>query len=329
MKKIAYVSAVSSLSTAILLAPSIASAANFAFQPRLEAGFLYYDFESQAGAFSSSPLGSGGSILTQQNSAQGDFRWKDTLPLIGGGLTFFVDRFFADFSIQYAFNGSASDSQTNSAFTEGGVGEFSTFSSLERSDDVDFDRTEYAISFGYSITDNWVVFAGYKKAETNFESDFSAITRTDTVPILDLNENVTIATIDGELDYDVEQDGPFIGSSYGWRINKGAFDGVFAASLALAFLDSEIKQKLKNQQATFIFPEEIGPLPVANQTVPTLKGDTVGLTLGFTWRGFTPVEGLTYSLGIQGYNYDFDSDETLGEFTETAITFKAGVAYTF
>jgi hypothetical protein len=173
------------------------------------------------------------------------------------------------------------------------------------------------------------VFAGYKKAETNFESDFSAITRTDTVPILDLNENVTIATIDGELDYDVEQDGPFIGSSYGWRINKGAFDGVFAASLALAFLDSEIKQKLKNQQATFIFPEEIGPLPVANQTVPTLKGDTVGLTLGFTWRGFTPVEGLTYSLGIQGYNYDFDSDETLGEFTETAITFKAGVAYTF
>ncbi|MEZ5583762.1 MAG: hypothetical protein R3F37_14335 [Candidatus Competibacteraceae bacterium] len=244
-------------------------------------------------------------------------------------MTFFVDRFFADFSIQYAFNGSASDTQRNSAFTEGGVGEFSTFSSLERSDDVDFDRTEYAISFGYAITDSWVVFAGYKKAETNFESDFNATTRTDTVPILDVNQNITIATVDGELDYDVEQDGPFIGSSYGWRINKGAFDGTLAASLAFAFLDSKIKQKLKNQTATFIFPEETGPLPVADQKVPSLEGDTVGLTVGFTWRGFTPVEGLTYSLGIQGYSYDFDSNETLGEFTETAINFKAGVAYSF
>ncbi|MEZ5583761.1 MAG: hypothetical protein R3F37_14330 [Candidatus Competibacteraceae bacterium] len=39
MNKIAYVSTVSSLSAAILLAPSLAGAANFAFQPRLEGGF--------------------------------------------------------------------------------------------------------------------------------------------------------------------------------------------------------------------------------------------------------------------------------------------------
>ncbi len=60
------------------------------------------------------------------------------------------------------------------------------------------------------------------------------------------------------------------------------------------------------------------------------KGDALGLTLGLTWRGVTPVDGLNYSVGVSGYKYEFDADEKgTADIDEFAVLFKAGVAYAF
>jgi hypothetical protein len=63
--------------------------------------------------------------------------------------------------------------------------------------------------------------------------------------------------------------------------------------------------------------------------------DTVGWTLGITWRGLTPIKNITYSLGLNGYQYRFDADnssnvnETLPNVTETEVNLRAGVVYSF
>lgn len=61
------------------------------------------------------------------------------------------------------------------------------------------------------------------------------------------------------------------------------------------------------------------------------KGDALGFTLGVGWRGTTAVEGLSYFMGVSGYRYEFEADDSpdQSDINETAILYKAGLSYAF
>lgn len=327
----------SSLSIAALFVPKWAVAFdvggwNIGIQPRLEAGFMYYDFEQEPGNIASRP-----GDPVQQNFTAGKLEVKDTLPMISGGLTLFVDRFFIDASVQYAFNGEDNNKQEFSELNEitqtdeQGNPIFGTsFESEVEASEVDFDRIDYAISAGYSVTDSFTIYAGYKQANTNMDLD-----RTGEIAIRETisgSRNDFLFLTSDKVDLDLEQYGPFIGATYGWRINGGFVDGLLSANLAVAFLDSRTDEKLRNRRTQQVNPETREPIDDPTQFRDdrlTLKGDTVGLTIGLSWRGFTPIDRLTYLISVQGYSYDFDGRTSLADYQEAVVTFRAGITYSF
>jgi hypothetical protein len=142
---------------------------------------------------------------------------------------------------------------------------------------------------------------------------------------------VETGTTSRDIDRGFEYDGPFIGAVYGVPITKGFLDGVFAFNLAVAFLDGEVTETQQN------FSVNDGP-PSDAQTKAVIKGDSTGLTLGGSWNGATPIEGLSYTLGVDAYKYDFSGDkiELQGQtvpvdtsFDETVINLRVGAAYIF
>ncbi len=287
------------------------------------------------------------------------------LPTVGGGATIFLDRFFIDGSAQHAFNSSDSTSQTQdralASFNQG-VGDVggvpvrfdagaSSFQRLNESFDVDIDRTEWSISAGYAVTDSLSAYAGYKQANTNFKQSGKqgTFTQQTTVSAQAFNPatgaplqiggtnisegstSVQTGTTSRDIEREFEYDGPFIGAVYGVPISKGFLDGVFAFNLAVAFLDGQVTETQKN------FSVNDGP-PSDVQTKAVIKGDSTGLTLGGSWTGSTPIEGLSYTLGVDAYKYDFSGDkvELQGQtlpvdtsFDETVVNLRVGATYIF
>jgi hypothetical protein len=263
------------------------------------------------------------------------------MPTLGGGLTFFVDRFFIDFSAQRAFNGSDNDKSTFSSFREGNlrVGDPNIFVNDERDYDADFDRDDYAISLGYSITDQLAVYAGYKWSKADFKFNTSGSVDYLATPsfILQTGENDFVDNLDGttasRFDYDVKYDGPFVGLTYGLNVDQSYLKGNFSFNFAVAFLDGKTKQKVKSDSVTITSIDGIDRPPFTvdlEEANFKTEGDTIGLTFGVNWRGSTPIEGLSYSLGVNAYNYQFDANNSEDpDFSETTVGFKAGVAYSF
>lgn len=314
MNKIIFNPLASSLSVVALLASGTAGAVELAYQPRLEAGFMYYEYESQPASL----VVFNNAGLVQSSGSVSGFKFKDNMPFIGGGFTFFADRFFVDLSLQKAFSGDDSDNFQSFILNPSNTLLPVTASSIAL--DADFDRFEYAISAGYSVTDNWSVYVGYKNAESEFDID-----RRGTIDLFQVVP--VVANFSDDFEFDFEQDGPFIGTTYGWQINQGAVQGLLSANIAVAFLNGEVTNQ-KSKNAVFEVGGEI--IPGGSFEFDAFEGDTVGITFGVGWKGFTPVEGLTYSLGITGYQYDFDADERgVSDVKETQVNFRAGVAYTF
>ncbi|MBA3570608.1 MAG: hypothetical protein H0W34_01260 [Pyrinomonadaceae bacterium] len=271
-----------SLSAVCLLAPSTASALDFSIRPRINSGAMYYDFEYTEPAIT--------------------IAGNDTLPFVGGGVTAFVDKFYVDVYAQGAFSGSDDDTFTSEA---PGLAAFTG--------QTDWDRAEYALSFGYSLTDSFVVFAGYRRSDTEFDTEFM----------------LPADTRSFSLELDNEQDGPFVGANYGWRIENSEFlDGTLALNLSAAYLDAEITGTFSSQD----LPAQVLPEPTS------LTGDTVGVTAGVTWNSklIEPTgeglfaNGLNYTIGIDGYSYDFEDDEEMGsELSETVVRGSVGLSAPF
>lgn len=340
--------AVASLGLAALCGSNSAGALNireveFNVQPRLETGLLYYDYQQDGltATLASTAQQFGG------NFVQESFRFKDTMFFVGGGLTAFVDRFFIDLSaLTTLTDGEDGDSVAFSQFAEGagGPGNFaSAFLSTDADFNADFDRDEYAISLGYGVTEQLAVFAGYKWAKTDFktegEGSFGILATPDVVGVPPLDRDNFDGDFRAEVDFELEYDGPFVGINYGLDVNTGFLNGTLAFNFAAAFLDGDTDVKSDNQ--SFVVNTVDGvPIPptdidLAQPVSVEIDGDTVGLTFGVGWRGFTPINGLTYALNVSGYKYEFDAGDSdipggeAGNFDETAVTFKVGVAYAF
>lgn len=317
--------------TALIIAflPKPVYALDFSIQPRFKTGVQFYEYKQDAfQSPAADPQGKFPNILSE-------FEYKDWLPYVGGGLTLFADRFFVDFDVQYAFDGEDQAENTQRVFLEPG-GPFPGGAVMQQNNsfDTDFDRVEWSISAGFTVFENLVFFAGYKQAETNFEanlagSNLSSFQPNNSAPIPFLSGSFT-----GTLEQTFKYDGPFVGASYNWRIKQGFLDGSLSFNFAAAFLDANVDLRLRD----IVVRNKMGQtVSVDLQTIAEnqgrsgfsgLEGDTVGFSFGATWRGLTPIDGLTYSIGVNGYLYEFESDAT-ANFSETQVRLDFGLAYAF
>lgn len=347
-------SALATSVTALLLTPGLAGAVDFAFQARAETGLQYYDFEQSAVTDMIPQVSAGGgrnTLLTTSSTR----RFKDTMPILGIGGTVFADRFFFDASYQKAFNGSDSDNLTDTWSFPASI-DFLGQSSLNQSQsDGDFDREEGALSIGYSVTEQFSVYGGWKWAKTEFKEKRNGTFQIDLETGLDPSTSFDVVRIDGNfhdsLEYDFKNNGPFIGAAYGWTINSGKVNGSLVANVAIAYLNGEFDNLKKSLAVTSnvsltgtdgisnpVNPGELGALDeYISDTVGgggrSFDGNSTGITFGLAWRGQTQVDGLAYLVGVNGYSYSFDADNkgnsNGGDVQETVINFRLGLSYAF
>lgn len=362
---------------------------NIGIQPRINGGAMYYEYSqptvgverAQANLntaqleddvnqiFVGFGLAPGSITSLATVSPEQSFETSTWLPTLGGGATLFVDRFYVDGYAQHAFTGNDKTSQDQdtaiSLFSQatGEVGGTPTrldlgaaaFSQVHEAFDVDIDRTEWSISAGYAVTENFSVYAGYKSAETAFKqrgkqgvvqqqitTTAEAFDGNTGAPITDpiTGNPVTVGetviqtgTLSRDVEREFEYDGPFIGAVYGVPINKGFLDGIMAFNLAIAFLDGEVTETERNRVLTLD-----GQTSTAPERKAIIEGNTTGLTLGLSWKGSTPIEGLSYLVGVDGYKYDFSGDKvklqgqtihTDTQIDETVINIRVGASYIF
>lgn len=313
----------------ILLMPQIGAAVEFGARPRFNVGAQYYGYDQDSFSFETPN--------PDFQDTGSDLEFSDTLPFVNGGLTLFVDRFFVDLSVQYSFDGEDEDDFSINSFIQGDPNagpnspiQADTILNFDTQLDAEFDRLEYSVSVGFAVTEEFVVFAGYKRAETEFDiklqnGQINAFSAANMVPIPFLS-----GTFTGNQDLEFDYDGPFIGGAYTWAVGTV---GALTGNLAVAFMDATVDVKYRDIEVT----NQMGvtaPLDL-NAVIATgssgtldLDGDTIAVSLGITWKGFTPVDGLTYAVGLNGYRYEFDGDNT-PDFAETVARLDFGLAYAF
>jgi hypothetical protein len=324
-----------------LAVPTMAAAGPFSVQPRLDIGVMAYSFESEA--VSSTSLTEPVAFNNGGNATQEAFEYNDNLIFVGAGGTFFLKRLFLDLSGQYAFDGQDSETAGISGFqmTSYDDSVYPHFLASDPVYDARFDRMELAASLGYAIGSRTSLFAGYKWTRTHFdtsyEGTYSAILYASGSDLGD--EDIKYGgRMWGDAEYDFEYQGPFIGVVQGWDIRPYRwFQGVFTANLALAYLQSKlvVEKQSGNVSVTWIddqqVPETVGSIEGGGFTNRfDTEGRTLGLTMGVAWRGTTAVDGLSYTMGIHGYRYEFDTkNNNQSDINETTVVYKFGLAYAF
>ena len=298
-----------------------------------------YSYDQQPAAFITPATDPSGNLQFFGTTSQGGFDVKDTVSFISGGVTLFADRFFVDINGLTTDEGNdSSDQAIVTSFESIDASGFpvATFTSFNIDQEVEFDRSEYSISAGFAVNENFILFAGYRRAEADFDFDRSGMFEIDLLS----NDGSFVGFLGNFTDnqtYDMDQDGPFVGATYAWTLGENSFRGALTANVAVAFLDQEVDVEVKNSQFTDIeFRDfntgDVIPLPTLQQDTPAnsnIRGDTVGITFGLGWKGFTDIDGLTYSLGLSGYSYQFEADGDAADTEETVITYKLGIAYAF
>ncbi len=230
--------------------------AEVSFIPRVSSGVIDYSLTTPA-----VPLG-GGNVFPK-------YRADRTLYLIGIGGTIIEDKFYMDIYAQ-------TTTEDDNTLDTGELGYQETF---------DGKRDDYSISFGYAITDDASLFAGYKYGKSSTEGK-------------------------GGSKSDFEEDGFFIGGTYGWLIQDF---GVLSLNLAIAKLDGNIR-----------FENDMLPI---NGTA-----ETIGITYGIAWKANIN-ELLGYGVSLNYYNYVFDDlkDKRLGsidgEIEEKMLALKVSLSY--
>jgi hypothetical protein len=152
--------------------------------PRVSTGIIDYSLTTPA-----VPL-EGGVVFPE-------YRADRTLYLIGVGGTVVEDKFYMDI---YAQTTSKDDNTLNA-------------STLGYQEIFDGKRDDYSVSFGYAVTDDASLYAGYKSGKSSTKGKKGSTS-------------------------DFKEDGFFIGGTYGWLIQDL---GILSLNLAVARLDGNIK----------------------------------------------------------------------------------------
>jgi hypothetical protein len=299
------------------------------FRPRFNVGVMSYDFSNPATVFSpAEPLNNTSPTVTDEWSVQSD------LPLIRTGFTLFFDHTFLDFDFQYAFDGHDKTRLSSWApLAAGTLPGLDTDSQLyfDTHAELDFERTEFALTLGYAVSEQLAIYTGYKRADSN--TDFNFAGRISAVPANDPSTSPSVSDFSAQLNQELVYKGPFLGATYTWNTNKLGLEGALTGNIGLAFLEAESDNLgFKNFELSdgngASLPVSVAAINSPPFNLAKLNGDTVGLSLAFTWNGFTPIEGLMYSVGLNNYQYNFDGKNGQ-DFTIDIFRFDAGVTYFF
>jgi len=322
----------------LFLGATSLDAREIGFRPRLNLGLMNYDFTQPGKVFTSTESSGATSVFptaTSKWSASGS-----SLPMIRTGFTFFVERLFFDFDFQYAFNGHANAHLTSWTSLEKDtlpILQDDNFLRFDTQAELDFERTEFASTLGYSVTDQLSLYAGYKRAdsETNFDLNGNIIA----VKADDLSINPFFSQFSqftAKLDQKLVYQGPFMGATYTWNTNKLGLEGALTGNVGLAFLEAESSNpgfrdfELSDDNGNS-FPEDVDVTSIDRPpfNLTELSGNTVGLSLALTWNGYTPIEGLMYSVGLSSYQYDFEGTKGSQDFAIDVLRFDTGINYFF
>lgn len=301
----------------VIFTPQLASALDLSLQPRFKTGVQYYEYEQDS--LQSSAVQQG---LPQNMTSK--IKFKDWLPFVGGGVTLFVDRFLIDFDVQSSFDGQADSRFTNqNGLTAGGFVQTDSALNTDLQLDTDFDRMEWAVSAGFAVTENFVIFAGYKRAKTEFDSNF--VGESGSMPPIPQFTGTLTGKVEQKFDYD----GPFVGASYNFQVEQGFLEGAFSLNLAVAFMDGNVDLNFGNvlvngQALPFDFQDLVEGQ--GSGSFSNLDGDTTGVSVGANWKGLTAINGLTYFAGVNGYRYKFDGNDS-PDFEEIQVRLDFGLAY--
>lgn len=161
--------------------------------------------------------------------------------------------------------------------------------------EADFRRYESLATIGYQYTDYLAGFAGFRYAFADWEGD---------------------GTVTGvgasEFDAEFEQYGPFFGLSLIFPFPS--LRSALTTTGAVTFLNGEV-------DVSFVVPGAI-------DGEQNIEGDARGLNLGANW--VTAVsEATTVVFGADVSNYDFDDDEEITDFEETAARLRIELRHSF
>ncbi len=317
----------------LVLSVTSLDAREIGVRPRLNVGVMNYDF-SQPAIISTSTE----SVNDSANvfpTGTSEFSAVSNTPMIRTGFSLFVDRAFFDFDFQYAFDGHSDTRFTSWTHLDTEalpVLPTDHFLRFDTHAEVDFERTEFALTLGYSVTDQLSIYAGYKRAdsETNFDFNGDILA----VPADDLSNSSLFYQFTAKLDQELIYQGPFLGTTYTWNTNSFGPEGALTAKVGLAFLEADSNNaKLQD----FLLAGENGAsIPINTTSIDRppfnthdLNGNTVGLSFAITWNGYTPVKSLMYSVGLSSYQYDFEGTNGSQDFMIDVLRFDTGINYFF
>jgi len=266
-------------------------------QPRVTTGIIDYTVE-----------------FDPSSSTQGvEFTFKDEMPFVGIGTTFFAGRFYLDLYAQKSIEGK--DGFSTQVYRSPEPPAIPSHSFINFDTIVKFDRSDFTISAGYSLTDNLSLFLGYRLGRSELEADGRAtIYLVDDGTITGVPGLVLFDEQIGSIDFDYENHGPFLGSAFGWKFED---KGSLSFNIAIAYLKGE------NEQSGDLVSPISGP---GNLDLET-SGDSLGISLGVAWRGHI-TERLGYSFSIDGHKFDFEADNAeQPDFSEMLYTIKIGLSY--
>ena len=258
--------------SALILGATSVQAQDFDFQGRVMAGVMDYEFtiDPKDQSFFGDRIDLSNESANSNVPPNGKDRRNsisESFPILGFGGTVSNGKFFADFYYQSSLSADAS------AVSEVARDDPDTLSDIS---DIDVDRTDAAITFGWGFTDNLSAYIGYKTGETELSQ--SAVINSASTGNSELNK----------IDREFKQSGPFIGLAYGHPIGNG----VLGLNAAVAKLDADYDVSLVNQ----VRPTRIDE---------SLEGDTTGLTIGINWKA--PLTNkLIYAISFDAYKYTFD-----------------------
>lgn len=297
-------------------------AVDFELRPRLESGAMIYSISQVA--YNKTVLPRQGETIGH-NKTQKEQTFIDTMGFIGCGTTLFYNHFFIDLSGQYAFYGKDQTSTLSSEYRENYDGD-GVFFSYDTYDSAKFNRADYAISVGYAVTRRLSVFGGYKWAAVDLNNTYEG-----SFAMLQIDDRVGNGSIIGQDQFDFRYEGLFIGVTHGWSMG-GAAQNMLSINLALAYLNSDytINSNYIYRYESVNGQELDEPEVIPGKIVDTVKGDTLGVSLGINWIGTTLIKKLSYSVSIGGYRYSFDSERPgYRDIREFALSLKLGLSYAF
>jgi len=160
---------------------------SFFFQPRVWTGVMH--LKHDASRLIKSADG---------KETHAEIKFESAMPLLGVGTVLVYKQFFLDGYVQKAFGGE--DAQYSGAY--------------------EFEREDYAVSFGYNINDKFTAFVGYRLGQTIYD---------------------TSSTNTGSkgTHYEFKTQGPFVGLSYTQPVSNSS---LINFSVGYATLDGEYKE---------------------------------------------------------------------------------------